>query len=73
MGGSGGPLMSDSYMGVRFGPWAGYSNQSALRGITVVKSLQDSNLPKENGRVASGYYVVPIDPNWCMYRYEYQE
>ncbi len=39
----------------------------------MVTSLKDANMPQENGSVASGLYVVPIEPEWFIYRFEYQE
>jgi hypothetical protein len=38
-----------------------------LRGVVNVLTAKD------NGRVATGYYIVPIEPNWAVYRFEYQE
>ena len=66
-------LCSDSYMGVRYVPsvlkkvsYPGWTQQ-------VVDSLESAKLPHERGGVASGLYVVPIEPNWFVYRFEYQE
>jgi len=39
----------------------------------VVTSLDSAKLPQEKGAVASGLYVVPIEPEWFIYRFEYQE
>jgi hypothetical protein len=72
MGGFGGAIMSDSYIGIRFSPALPSANRPGWNPI-VVKSLNDSALPQEHGRVASGYYVVPIEPNWYVYRFEYLE
>jgi hypothetical protein len=71
--GDGGPLVSDSYMGVRYYP----KNLKAVSHPgwtqTMVASLESTKLPQENGSVASGLYVVPIEPEWFIYRLEIQE
>jgi hypothetical protein len=72
MGGFGGAIISDSYIGLRFRPGPSTAKRGDW-GMTVVESLKDDKLPHENGRVASGVYVVPIEPNWYLYRFEYQE
>lgn len=71
--GDGGAIMSDSYMGVRYYP----KNLKAVSHPgwtqTMVASLESAKLPQENGSVASGLYVVPIEPEWFIYRLEIQE
>jgi hypothetical protein len=70
LGGSGGAICSDSYAGVRYVP----ENKRGVRAgwtQTAVTSLEDSKLPQENNAVASGLYVVPIEPHWFVYRFEY--
>ena len=37
---------------------------------TIITSLEDSKLPQENHAVATGLYVVPIEPHWFVYRLE---
>lgn len=69
--GNGGPIMSDSYMGVRYYPADHKSSAGWMQ--TLVASLDSEKLPQENGAVASGLYVVPIEPEWYVYRFEYQE
>jgi hypothetical protein len=70
--GHGGAIMSDSYMGVRYFPKdptvapVGWTQ-------TVVASLANAKLPQEHGSVATGLYVVAIEPEWFIYRLEYQE
>lgn len=67
-------ICSDSYMGVRCVP-------KVLRGMdapsgweqTAVTSLDSTKFPQENGAVATGLYVVPIEPAWFIYRLDYQE
>jgi hypothetical protein len=49
------------------------AGSSAEGAQTVVTSLDSAKLPQEKGNVASGLYVVPIEPEWFVYRYEYQE
>ncbi len=71
--GSGCAICSDSYMGVLYVP-----AQRGLRGHPgwtpkLVKSLDDSNLPREGGSVADGLYVVQVEPHWFIYRFEYHE
>ena len=71
--GDGGAIMSDSYMGVRYVP-KDYKAESRP-GWTqkVVASLDGAKLPQEKGSLASGLYVVAIEPEWFIYRFEYQE
>jgi hypothetical protein len=71
--GSGGAIVSDSYKGVRF---AGAKSPRSTSGGWMpvpVTSLEDDKLPQENNKVATGYYILPIEPNWSVYRFEYQE
>lgn len=81
--GSGCAICSDSYMGVLYVP--ALRGTDARRADvrrtddpsgweqTAVTSLDDAKLPQENGAVATGLYVVPIEPDWFIYRLEYQE
>jgi len=71
--GAGGPIRSDSYMGVRYYPKDHKANTRGEWTHTVVTSLDSDKLPQENGSVASGLYVVTIEPEWFIYRFEYQE
>jgi hypothetical protein len=64
-------ICSDSYMGVRYypkdhSPTAGWTQ-------TLVTSLDSKNLPHEKGSIATGLYVVPLEPEWFIYRFEYRE
>jgi hypothetical protein len=67
-------ICSDSYMGVRYVP-------KVLRRTdypsgweqTAVTSLDSAKLPQASGAVATGLYVVPIEPEWFIYRLDYQE
>jgi hypothetical protein len=70
--GNGGPIMSDSYMGVRYSP-KDHTADSAGWKQTVVASLASAKLPQEHGSVATGLFVVAIEPEWFIYRFEYQE
>jgi hypothetical protein len=73
LGGFGCVVCDDSYMGVRYVPneLKKVSNPGWTQ--TVVTSLDSTKLPQENGAVASGLYVIPIEPNWFVYRLEIQE
>jgi hypothetical protein len=71
--GDGCTICSDSHMGVRYYPKDHKVDSSVGWTQTVVPSLDSANLPKEKGAVASGLYVVPIEPEWFIYRFEYQE
>jgi|SRR5450631_818435 len=66
-------ICSDSYMGVRYYPKDHKVDSSVGWTQTVVSSLVSAKLPQEKGAVASGLYVVPIEPEWFIYRFEYQE
>ncbi len=71
--GHGCTICSDSYIGVRYVP--NVPNEAPYSGWTqqLVDSLESAKLPQEGGGVASGLYVVPIEPNWYVYRFEYRE
>jgi hypothetical protein len=66
-------ICSDSYMGVRYVPKDRKTNAPAGWEHTVVTSLDSAKLPQEHGAVATGLYLVPIEPEWFIYRFEYQE
>jgi hypothetical protein len=66
-------ICSDSYMGVRYYPKDPKTDSPAGWEQTVVTSLDSAKLPHEKGAVATGLYVVPIEPEWYIYRLEYQE
>ncbi|MGZ5261499.1 MAG: hypothetical protein ACXWC0_28105 [Burkholderiales bacterium] len=66
-------ICSDSYMGVRYVPKDHKRDSPAGWEQTVVTSLDSAKLPQEKGVVATGLYVVPIEPDWFIYRFEYQE
>jgi hypothetical protein len=73
MWGVGCAICSDSNMGVRYVPE--YRKLDSNRGWeqVTVTSLESAALPQEKGSVATGLYVVPIEPNWFVYRFEYRE
>ncbi len=71
--GSGGAIVSDSYKGMRYQKEGSTRKQSGGWTPTAVRSLDDAKLPHENGRVATGLYIVPIERDWSIYRFEYQE
>jgi hypothetical protein len=73
LGGSGCAICSDSYMGVRYYPKNLKSVSHPGWTQTVVASLDSAKLPQEKGSIASGLYVVPIEPEWFIYRLEIQE
>jgi len=64
---------SDSYMGVRYVPRVRKAAAPGGWEQTTVASLDSGKLPQEKGAVATGLYVVPIEPEWFIYRLEYQE
>ena len=66
-------ICSDSYMGVRYVPKVRRTDARSGWEHTAVTSLDSAKLPQENGAVATGLYVVPIEPEWFIYRLEYQE
>jgi hypothetical protein len=66
-------ICSDSYMGVRYVPKDRRSDAPAGWAHTVVTSLDSAKLPQEHGAIATGLYVVPIEQEWFIYRFEYQE
>ncbi len=66
-------ICSDSYMGVRYVPKVRKAAAPGGWEQTAVASLDSAKLPHENGAVATGLYVVPIEPEWSIYRLEYRE
>jgi hypothetical protein len=66
-------ICSDSYMGVRYVPKNHRKDVPAGWDYTIVTSLDSTKLPQEHGAVATGMYVVPVEPEWFIYRFEYQE
>jgi hypothetical protein len=66
-------ICSDSYKGVRYVPEE--SKPDIHRGWVpqLVNSLDSNKLPKANGSVTDGLYVVPIEPGWFIYRLEIHE
>jgi hypothetical protein len=66
-------ICSDSYKGIRFAPGLLKTSSEAGWDQTPVTSLDDTQLPQENGSVADGLYVVRIEPEWFVYRLEIQE
>jgi len=66
-------ICSDSQMGVRYVPKDHRRHASSGWRHTVVASLDSAKLPQKNGSVATGLYVVPIEQDWFIYRFEYRE
>ena len=66
-------ICSDSFMGVRYAPKVRKTDATSGWEPTTVASLDSARLPQEKGAVATGLYVVPIEPEWFIYRLEYQE
>lgn len=66
-------ICSDSYMGVLYLPIDRRTDAPAGGEHTVVTSLDSATLPQEHGAVATGLYIVPIEPGWFIYRDEYRE
>jgi hypothetical protein len=60
-------------MGVRYYPKDHKAISSVGWTHTVVSSLDSATLPHEKGAVASGLYMVPIEAEWYVYRFEYRE
>lgn len=66
-------ICSDSYMGVRYVLKDHKKDSPAGWEQTLVTSLDSAKLPQEKGAVATGLYVVPIEPEWFINRSEHQE
>jgi hypothetical protein len=66
-------ICSDSYMGIRYFPVQ--SRPAGRPGWVqiLVSSLDGKALPQENGSIADGLYVVQLEPEWFIYRFEYRE
>ena len=63
-------ICSDSYMGIRYVPKDRRTDAHAGWERIVVTSLDSPKLPQEHGAVAAGLYVVSIEPEWFIYRYQ---
>jgi hypothetical protein len=61
---------SDSLKGVRYFPVDGKSSSGTGWVPKLVSSLDSEDLPKENGAIADGLYVMQIEPEWFIYRLE---
>jgi hypothetical protein len=62
---------SDSFKGMRYFPIDGKPQEGKwARTPIIVSSLDDERLPKEKGAVADGMYVIPLEPEWSIYRVE---
>ncbi|HXD01486.1 MAG TPA: hypothetical protein VN048_19275 [Verrucomicrobiae bacterium] len=70
--GHGCAICSDYYRGVLYIP-KGHMTDGGGHRLHVVDSFDSDKLPQERGLVASGLYVIAIEPEWFIYRYEYQE
>ena len=65
-------ICSDSYMGIRYYPVQNISHRRPGWEQIPVNSLDSKALPPENGHVADGLYVVQLEPEWFIYRFEYR-
>jgi hypothetical protein len=61
---------SDSFKGMRYFPLDGKSSSGSGWVPKLVSSLDGEDLPKENGAIADGLYVMQIEPEWFIYRLE---
>jgi hypothetical protein len=60
---------SDSFKGLRYFPIYG-KPQDGPWAPRVVDSLDDESLPKDRDSVADSIYIVPLEPQWAIYRIE---
>jgi hypothetical protein len=61
---------SDSFKGLRFQPIGSHPQYPHGGAPIIVSSLNDDSLPKNKGAVADGLYVLPLDPEWSVFRLE---
>ena len=73
MWGHGCAICDDHYMGILYAPDVHAWAASSKGAVTLVRTLDAAELPHENRRVASGFYVIPIEPGWYVYREDYYE
>jgi hypothetical protein len=66
-------ICSDAYMGVRYFPADHSAHPRPGWTPQLVKSLDTKNLPRENGSIADGLYVVQLEPEWFIYRLQTNE
>jgi hypothetical protein len=65
-------ICSDSYKGFQYVPEKSKLDIHLGWVPQLVNSLESNKLPKEQGSIATGLYVVPIEPGWFIYRLEAQ-
>lgn len=61
---------SDSFKGIRYSPLGAKPHTTFEWVPQVVGSLDSQDLPKAKGAVADGLYVIPLEPEWSIYRVE---
>ena len=59
---------TDSFKGMLYVPTNGRSIANDPWVPISVNSLNDENLPKQNGAIADGVYVLPLESKWFIYR-----
>jgi hypothetical protein len=68
----GGILFPDSQIGIRFRPAKQANNAPSNFPDIVVSALTDLNLPKNKSGSLTGFYVVPIEPGWFVFKNKYR-
>jgi hypothetical protein len=59
---------TDSFKGMLYVPANGRSIANDPWAPISVNSLNDESLPKQNGAIADGVYVIPLESKWFIYR-----
>jgi hypothetical protein len=59
---------TDSFKGMLYVPASGRPIANEPWPPISVNSLNDESLPKQNGAIADGMYVIPVEPKWFIYR-----
>jgi hypothetical protein len=59
---------TDSFKGLRFQAEGSHPRYPYGGAPMVVNSLGDESLPKNNGAVADGLYLVPLEREWSIFR-----
>ena len=71
--GTGCAICSDSYKGFLYLPTGARPGQVRGWVPAFAISLEDDALPKANGKVSDGLYLLPIDSEWAIFRIKYGE
>ena len=71
--GTGCAICSDRYKAVMYLPQGAHGGPGAQWTPGEAKSLADKDLPHSGRSIVDGLYIVPLEPEWYLFRFEYSE